>query len=105
MTQIDITPDHEALSILVRQDGRPRGTGLAHHVSGARVVEEAVVDAARVPRVDALRAAKRRVADKRMAATVVVAGVEVSAAMIFLEGKGGSGADSTRRQPGRTFAQ
>ena len=84
MAQVDVLADYQALRLLVRQDGRARGLGLAHDIRRARLVQEAIVDAAGVPCVDPMRAAERFVADERMAAPVVVAGVVVGAVVILL---------------------
>ncbi len=85
VTEVDVRADCQALRVLVRQDGGARRARLAHHVGRARVVEEAVVDAARVPRVDALRPAERRVAHQRVPPAVVVARLEVCAAVVLLD--------------------
>lgn len=62
VAKVDVLADGEALGVLVRQDGGPAGFRLANDVGRPRVVQEAVVDAARVPRVDAACSAERGVA-------------------------------------------
>ena len=52
--QIHILANRQTLTILIAEDGSACGFRLADHVGGARIVEEAVVDAAAVPGVDAL---------------------------------------------------
>lgn len=84
MAQVYIFANGEALGVLVGQDDGARGFGLADDVGGSRVVQEAVVDAARIPCVDALRAAERCVADQRMAPSIVVAGIVMRSVVVFL---------------------
>lgn len=84
VAQVDILADYQALRLLIRQNCRARGLGLAHDVGRARLVQEAIVDAAGVPCVDPMRAAERFVADERMATPIVVSGVVVGAVVILL---------------------
>lgn len=84
MAEVDVLANSQALGVLVAQDGGPAGLWLAHDVCGARVVQEAVVDAARVPRVDAAGTAERGVAYQGVAAAVVVACVVVGAEVVLL---------------------
>lgn len=84
VAEVDVLADGEALGVLVRQDGGPAGFWLAHHVGRPRVVQEAVVDAARIPGVDAARPAERGVAYQGVAASVVMACVVVSAEVVLL---------------------
>ena len=62
MAQIHILANRQTLAILIAEDRAASGFGLADDVGGARVVEEAVVDAAAVPGVDALGASEGGVA-------------------------------------------
>lgn len=84
MAKVDVLADGEALRVLVRQDDGPAGLWLADDVGCARVVQEAVVDAARVPGVDAPRAAEGLVAYQGVPAAVVVACVVVCAEVVLL---------------------
>ena len=84
MAQVDVFPDDKTLSVLIRQDRPASGTRLSDNVGGPGIVEEAVVDAARVPRVDALRAAERGIAHEGVAASIVVAGVVMGTVVVFL---------------------
>lgn len=84
VAQVDVLADDEALRVLVRQDGRAVGLGLADDVGRPRIVQEAVVDAAGVPRVDAARAAEGRVADEGVPAAVVGLSVVVRAVVVLL---------------------
>lgn len=86
MSQIHILPNRQTLSILVAQDDSSRSLGFAHDVTCPRVVQEAVVDAAGIPRVDAVCSAEGVVADEGVAAAVVGVGVVVGAVVIFLFG-------------------
>lgn len=84
VTQVDIVADGESLGVLVRQDGRTCGAWLPHYVHRPWFVQEAVVDAAGIPRVDTLRATERGVTDEGVAAAVVVTRVIMGAVMILL---------------------
>jgi hypothetical protein len=84
VAQVDVLADYQALGLLVRQDGRARGLGLAHDVSRAWFVQKAIVDAAGVPCVDPMRTPERFVADERMATPIVVSGIVVRAVVILL---------------------
>lgn len=84
VAEIDVLANGEALGVLVGQDDGPAGLGLAHDVGRARVVEEAVVDAARVPGVDAPRAAEGGVANQGVPAAVEVSRVVVCAEVVLL---------------------
>lgn len=84
MTQVHILANSQANGVLVRQDGTARRFGLADNIGCAHVVEEAVVDTARIPCVDTVGAAERRVADERVAAAVVVVGFVVGAVVVLL---------------------
>lgn len=64
MAQIHVFANSEADGVLVRQDGTTGRFGLADNIGGAHVVEEAIVDTARIPCIDAVGAAERCVADK-----------------------------------------
>lgn len=86
MPQIHILSNDQPLGILIRENRAPRSLRLSHNVGRAWVVEKAVVDAARVPGVDALGPAERGVADERVPAAVVVACIVVGAEMVFLQG-------------------
>ena len=72
MAQVHILANGQTLRVLIAQDDGARGLGLAHDIRRARIVQEAKVDAARVPRADTVRAAQRGVAHERMPAAVVV---------------------------------
>lgn len=71
MAEVDILANGQALAVLVAEDCAARGFGLADYVRRARVVEEAVVDAAAVPGIYALGAPEGRVAYERVSASVV----------------------------------
>lgn len=85
MPEVHVLPDNQPLRVLVRQNRRAGSTRLANDVGRARVVEEAVVDAARVPGVDAARPTERRVTNQRVAAAVPVSRVGVEAVMVLLQ--------------------
>jgi len=84
VAKVDVLADGQALRVLVRQDGGPAGLWLSNDVGRPGVVQEAVVDAARVPRVDAACAAERGVAYQGVPASVVVACVVVCAEVVLL---------------------
>jgi hypothetical protein len=84
VAQIHILANRQAHGVLVRQDSAASSFRLANDVCCAHVVEEAVVDTAGVPCVDAVRAADRGVADERVAAAVVVFGFVVRAVVVLL---------------------
>lgn len=87
VAQIHILANRQPHRVLVRQDGAARGLWLADHVRRSHVVEEAVVDTAGVPRVDAVGAAERGVTDERVAAAVVVFGFVVCAVVVLLRAR------------------
>jgi hypothetical protein len=87
VAEIDILANDQALGVFVGQNSSAGGLGFADDARRARLVQEAVVDAAGVPGVDTLRAAEGRIADQRVAAAVVVAGVVVGAEVILLNEK------------------
>lgn len=84
MSQIHILANRQPLRILIRQNRPPRSLGFADDISRPRLVKKTVMDARRVPRVDALRAAERCVAHERVPAAVVVACIVMRAEVIFL---------------------
>lgn len=81
--QIHKLSNRQPLTLLIAQDDTSRSFGLANYICSARVVEETIMDARGIPRVHPLGAAERCIADERMAATIVVASVKVSAVVIF----------------------
>lgn len=84
MTEIDVLADGESLGILVGQDRRTCGLRLAYHVGCSRVIQEAVVDAARVPCVDTVSTSEGSIAYQRVPAAIVVACIVVGAVVILL---------------------
>lgn len=58
VTQINILSNCQALGVFVGKDDGPIGFWFSDHVGGARVVEEAIVNAAGVPGIDSLRASE-----------------------------------------------
>lgn len=82
--EVDVLADRQPDRVLVRQDRAARRPRLAHHARRPHLVQEAVVDAARIPRVDAVRAPERRVADERVPPAVVVVRSVVRAVVVLL---------------------
>ena len=64
VTEIDVLVNNQTLRILVRQDSRTGGLGLAHGILRARIIQEAIMDAAGVPGVNPLGAAEFCIADE-----------------------------------------
>jgi hypothetical protein len=86
MPEVDVFADRETLGILIRQNRGSGSFGLTDYIGCAWVVQETVVDAAGVPGIHAMSAAEACVADERVAATIVVAGVVVGAIVVLLLG-------------------
>lgn len=84
VSEIDILVDRKALSVLVRQDDGARRLRLADHVFGARLVEEAVVDAGAIPGIHAVGAPERGIADEGVTAAVIGVSVGVGTVVILL---------------------
>ena len=84
VSQVHVLADSQSHRVLVREDGAARRFRLADDVRRAHVVEEAIVDTAGVPCVDAVGAAERGVADERVATAVVVFGFVVGAVVVLL---------------------
>lgn len=86
MSQVHILPYRQPLRILVAQDDSPGSLGFSNDVDRPGFVQEAVMDAAGIPCVDAVCPAEGVVAYEGVAATVVGVGVVVGAVVIFLVG-------------------
>lgn len=84
VAQVDIFADDESLGVFIGQNGPTCGPRLPHNVHGTWLVQEAVMDAAGIPGVDALRATERGVTNEGVAPAVVVPGIIMGAIMIFL---------------------
>jgi hypothetical protein len=84
VAKIHILANRETLGVFIGEDDFAGCFGLADGICGAWIVEEDVVDAARVPGVDAFGATEGGVTDEGVAAAVVVAGVVVGAVVVFL---------------------
>lgn len=105
MSQVHVLADGQSHRVLVRENGTASRFRLADHVCRAHVVEEAIVDTARIPCVDAMRAAERGVADERVAAAVVVFGLVVSAVVVLLRRVSIPACEEVRGLLWLTFAQ
>ena len=84
VSEIDILANCESLRVLVGQDGRPGGLGLTDSISGPGIVQEDIVDTARVPGIYAVCTSEAGIADERVTAAVVVSGIVVRAIVILL---------------------
>lgn len=84
MAQINVLADGEALRVLIRQDRSAASFRLTHHIGGSGLIQEAVVDAARVPCIDTVCTAERGIADERVPTTIVVVCVVVGAIVVLL---------------------
>lgn len=84
MSQIHVLSNNQSLRILITQNRASCGLGLTYNIAAAHVVEETVVNARRVPSIDALCTAERVISDERVAATVIGRGIVVSAIVVFL---------------------
>jgi hypothetical protein len=84
MPKVNITSDDQTLRILVGQDSPPCSFRLAYRICSARIVQEHVVDAARVPSVDSFCASEGFIANERVPSTIIVSSIVVSSVMILL---------------------
>ena len=84
MAEIDVLANCESLRVLVGQDGRPGGLGLTDSISGPGIVQENIVDTARVPGIYAVCTSEAGIADKRVTASVIVSSIVVGAIVILL---------------------
>lgn len=84
MREVDVLADRQALGILIRENRCASRLGFAHYVDGAHIIQEAVVNAARVPCVDAHGPTERCIADQRVTTAVIVARVVVGAIVVLL---------------------
>lgn len=84
MSEVDVLANGKALRVLVGENCRAGGLGLAHGIGGSRVVQEDVVNAAGVPSVHAVSASEARVADERVATAIVVSGIVVRSVVVLL---------------------
>lgn len=87
MTQVNVLCNDETLRVLIGENGCASRLWLTHNVLRSRVVEEAVVNAARIPCVDTLRTAERSIAHEGVASAVVMSSVVVRAVMVLLNRK------------------
>lgn len=85
VAKVNVRTNGQALSILIRQDDGACGTRLTDDVCCAGVIQEAVVNTAGVPGIDALGTTEGRVSDERVATAVVIAGIVVSAVVVLLK--------------------
>ena len=84
MAQVHVALDRKALGILVGEDSAAGRLGFADNALGSRLVEEAVVDTAGPPGIDALSATDAFFTDKGMSPAIVVAGIVVGTVVVFL---------------------
>jgi hypothetical protein len=84
MPQIHVFANDQPLGVLIRKNRAARSLRFTNNIGCARIVKKAVVDAARVPGVDTLGPTERSIANERVPAAVVVAGVVVRAEVVFL---------------------
>lgn len=84
MSEIDVLANCESLRVLVGQDGRAGGLGLADSIGSSGIIQEDIVDAARVPCIHAVCTSEAGIADERVTAAIIVSSIVVSAVMILL---------------------
>lgn len=84
MAEIDVLANCESLGVLVGQDSRAGGLGLADSISGPGIVQEDIVDAAGVPGIHAVCTSEAGIADERVTAAIIVSSIVVGAVMILL---------------------
>lgn len=84
MSKIDVLANCESLRVFVGQDSRAGGLGLADSIGGPGIVQEYIVDAARVPGIHAVCTSETGIADERVTAAIIISSIVVGAVMILL---------------------
>lgn len=84
MTEVHILADDKTLCVFIRQDSSSGGFRFTNDVDSPNVIEEAVVDAARVPCINTVGSAERSIAHERVSSAVIVVGSVVRSVVVLL---------------------
>lgn len=85
VSEVDVLANSQTLRVLIRQDGRAGGLGLADGIDSSGIVQEDVVNATRVPGVYAASASETRVADKGVATAIVISSIVMRSVVVLLQ--------------------